>query len=101
MSIRNIVVRYFKTLPGVNATNHFTLHLPKIGCAFVKYSGCDDIFGEAETQGFFYHLAQDDLAQDDPSSPRIPKVHAIFCGADGDERYFLVMEYVAAPTLEE
>ncbi|KAJ7326492.1 hypothetical protein DFH08DRAFT_710463, partial [Mycena albidolilacea] len=32
---------------------------------------------------------------------RIPKVHATFCGDDGDERYFLVMEHVAAPTLEE
>ncbi|KAJ7788108.1 hypothetical protein B0H14DRAFT_3577920 [Mycena olivaceomarginata] len=54
-------------------------------------------FGEAETQGFFYHLAQDD-----PSAPRIPKVHANF-GADGDERYFHgavdLVAVIAAPTV--
>ncbi|KAF8958880.1 hypothetical protein BDZ97DRAFT_1433973 [Flammula alnicola] len=93
MSLRDIVLDYFKKLSGVDETNNFDLYLPNVGRAFVKY-GDDDILVEAETQAFFYRLAQGDS-----SAPRIPQVYGAFHGTRG--RYFLVMEYVVAPTLEE
>jgi hypothetical protein len=94
MSLRAIVLGLFETLHGVDETNHFDFELPTGKRAFVKYGDDDDILAEAETQAFFY-----DLAKGDSSAPCIPEVYEAFRGTDG--RHFLVMEYVAVPTVKE
>ena len=57
-----------------------------------KYGDDKDVLVEAKTQTYFYNLAQ----QDD-SAPRIPKVYEVF---NHSGRYFSVMEYVTGLTLE-
>jgi len=59
---------------------------------FVKYDDGKDVLVEAETQIYFYNLAQ----QDD-SAHCIPKVYDVF---NDSGRYFSVMVYVASQTFE-
>ena len=78
MLLRDSVPWYFKNVPGVDETNHFDRYLPTMGRAFVECSDDDDILVEAETQEFFYRLAQEDSL-----APRIPQVYGAFCDDDG------------------
>lgn len=91
-SLRQKVLDYFRTLSKVYDTNHFVLHLPNEPAYFVKYGGDKDIRVEAETQTYFYNLAQED-----DSAPRIPKIYEVFNHSGCS---FSVMEYVTGQTLE-
>jgi len=87
------IAQYFCNLPLPERvkTNHFNFNLPDRPPLFVKY-GDGDLLAEANTQTFFYALAErDGLA------PGIPAVYNTFCE---NGYYFLVMERVDLPTLE-
>jgi hypothetical protein len=75
-----------------STTNHFDVDLPGWPPFFIKY-GDEDLLAEGSTQSFFRALAQEDS-----SAPGIPAVYDAF-SARGI--YFIVMEKVDLPTLED
>ena len=92
-SERSLIVRHLKDRWKAEEYDpFFFFHLQGKPPLFIK-SGGYDVLAEAGTQHFFYILALND-----PSAPRIPKVFDAFCL---ERKYFLVMEKIDWPTVEE
>ena len=64
------MIRYVDSVPSTCAS--WTDWIPGEPTCFVKY-GDEDALVEAKTRMYFY-----DLAQQDDSAPRIPKVYDVF-----------------------
>ncbi|KAF8578817.1 hypothetical protein K439DRAFT_1361046, partial [Ramaria rubella] len=85
------IVQYFLDLPQKCKT--IDIKLPDRPALFVKY-GNKDLLAEATLTQSFFHA----LARKDPSAPGIPAIYNAFCG---NGYYFIVMEKVDLPTLED